>query len=984
MMRYKNYLLLLLPLFAIGKCFSQAQRVGGYEYSIDIPWRMEPRGDNADYGKIPIQLTLNDLANRRQNPDCHFADKSLSVCNEWAPNKFLKMEVYEKSDAIYPQPVTGGQAMWELKKTFTINDLTEVESSIGYWSKGTAVGQKYSITDLSGVTHLICQPWKGDDCRDVEGEHVSNPFVVKNLEYIHRAASEWHATAHYKAENYTPGTYIELRVIAYFRGKEYESNDEKVIQNITDLRVYLGQPLPKFSKEWAYGDLHYHSQGTDNVGEAGYNYRGTRFAMNAMGLDWLYATDHASNSRQVNYINIDEWSGFWNNYVGISSLAFLDEPEYFALNDMSNARWEDHWYLLNGEKGNSLTSIAGVNKPGEAMADPRRLSGYSYYSTPQIFLGGEVDVIPEVLEGADYAGVISGSKMKLEDICKDIPIDESGVDVKAYLAEHSAYFSFDVDLNDNLGDTPSQEDKYICTKEQLVQLTEEGTELIKDVQGLEIAFARQHLVYLPSTRENQTAGVMSNTNDAGGASRPLSHVLHEMKGQGYAFLAHPTHLASGNGTNRLGPDIIPYSSNQLKEAFNSEVILGLEAWNEDSRIGSKVRSTTEWAGYMNSNDPYWNNWLTPVDKYSDGSVYWPYWQKRRWGNPTTISDINWDYLKFSSHMEEVFDGVLLWDYMNLWSIDKSKTESIEWLGPNKPRPVFLAGGSDAHGDFNHRRAGYAFGTASINDTAIGKPRNLVKVGHPAGESVANGEYNRPRAWSQEQVINGLVNGNFVVTDGPIVRVVVDVNRNGIIDEPDVPMGSYYEANSFDNDVDVIVQWKNSFEFGRVNRIDLVVGAFDNTNQQKGHLYTSKTNYLLDNLTDTEVFWGTMSEPLYTQYRDWLNKEQQAYWVNNSVWAKTPESALTIIPNLMVPNIGQRVVKLDRWSFPIVKHTLNKDKTLKYLGSNKPDRMFVRASVISNSGSYQKVRSTIGNACEAKTDKCQYRLGFSNPVYIGFE
>ena len=61
--------------------------------------------------------------------------------------------------------------------------------------------------------------------------------------------------------------------------------------------MHLGdEPLPKFDAGWAYGDLHYHSQGTDNDGESGYSYRGTLQAMGAMGLDFTFATDHASNS----------------------------------------------------------------------------------------------------------------------------------------------------------------------------------------------------------------------------------------------------------------------------------------------------------------------------------------------------------------------------------------------------------------------------------------------------------------------------------------------------------------------------------------------------------------------------------------------------------------------------------------------------------------------------------------------------------------
>ena len=65
-------------------------------------------------------------------------------------------------------------------------------------------------------------------------------------------------------------------------------------------RVYLApEPLPRFDKRWLYGDFHYHSQGTDNEGEAGYNYRGVIRAMGALGLDFVFAVDHASSSEQI-------------------------------------------------------------------------------------------------------------------------------------------------------------------------------------------------------------------------------------------------------------------------------------------------------------------------------------------------------------------------------------------------------------------------------------------------------------------------------------------------------------------------------------------------------------------------------------------------------------------------------------------------------------------------------------------------------------
>ena len=70
--------------------------------------------------------------------------------------------------------------------------------------------------------------------------------------------------------------------------------------------------------------------------------------------------------------------------------------------------------------------------------------------------------------------------------------------------------------------------------------------------------------------------------------------------------------------------------------------------------------------------------------------------------------------------------------MNLMGLDLDHQARLPWLAAGQPRRVFMAGGSDAHGDLSYRRAGYYLGADNANDTALGKPRNLVFAGAPAG------------------------------------------------------------------------------------------------------------------------------------------------------------------------------------------------------------------------------------------------------------
>src|SRR5262249_47941983 len=131
-----------------------------------------------------------------------------------------------------------------------------------------------------------------------------------------------------------------------------------------------------------------------------------------------------------------------------------------------------------------------------------------------------------------------------------------------------------------------------------------------------------------------------------------------------------------------------------------------------------------------------------------------------------------------------------------------------------PRKFFMAGGSDAHGDLNYRRLGGFLGWGGAVDSAIGKPRNLTYVG---SERLGG-----PKAVGQNQGIGHLKEGQFSITDGPALRMAIDVNGNGVIDDADVPMGGDFAAGS--GTVPLLVEWKSTPEFGGLDSIDIYVGA----------------------------------------------------------------------------------------------------------------------------------------------------------------
>jgi hypothetical protein len=127
----------------------------------------------------------------------------------------------------------------------------------------------------------ICRPASGQDCTAL--------LRITN-------SHEWHAMFWYTPQApVTPGRNIHLEVTAVTEVAGLFTYERK-----NYLVVHAGeQPLPRFSAASLYGDFHYHSQMTDNEGESAYSYRNVARALGALGFDFVFATDHASNGEQV-------------------------------------------------------------------------------------------------------------------------------------------------------------------------------------------------------------------------------------------------------------------------------------------------------------------------------------------------------------------------------------------------------------------------------------------------------------------------------------------------------------------------------------------------------------------------------------------------------------------------------------------------------------------------------------------------------------
>jgi hypothetical protein len=891
---------------------AMASVMGGVEAAIDAPWRLEPIGPvnparTNVYPPIPITISIHD-ASLQQDP----------ISQALYPIGQLCAVVIDEGDAGGPLTVI----------TPDSPALREIESS-----------GKWPYTSDHAANHRLCRHWQGESCADVLDVG---------------STAEWHATIAYTPQQTAPGSDVRLKIQARVaaQGVPCSATAELFPSDSHDrlewyfgyyvvngaLTVHLGEDrLPRFDGGWVYGDLHYHSQGTDNEGESAYSYRATLQAMRAMGLDFLFATDHACDAAQVTdmdeiYIDKDLLGDYTlvpdaledavNDYVRKFELGVKINVD--AARDMNAVRFEAMRAWLNqagtGANAQALQVMAGGGPV-----------------VPRIFLGGEVDVVPEISQAerdSRYLRYGNNRSYYWPSACTDVPGPLKFLD--EWTTANICESIFDL----------------------LEAASEGGRYLVKDIQGLgDQYFARQHVLYLPTDGTRQDAFLSGRTSMFGGATQRLKDILdpsspNNMIGKGYGFLAHPVDAPSGSGFGRLGPDILPFSDVQLRTAFESPAMLGLQLWNEDTRI----HDNAEWLG------------KTP-----------PAYRK-------------------------LHDGLYAWDKMLQWGLRPSQTAPLTWLGPGQPRRVFMAGGSDAHGDWNHSREGRLDGTSGINDTAIGKPRNLVYVGTARPETVTDAGGAARGALGQGQVAAALATGQFSITDGPAVRIAIDWNRSGVIDDGDVPMGSVGQVIP-GGQLPVIVEWRSTTELQPVVALDLYVGvandALDATfvYAAAGHGIHGSGNP--SGAIDPNAYEEPNNTPHY--------RLKDGYMAD-------PSGLLRIVPapadyvQSGNPLWGRRVVNLPVDSFVLGKLRVQPSSeppvcvpnvwcnhpgyqeqcdyectepapSYHFDSKSRPDRLYVRAFARTQIAGPELCESASDAAIAAqRSGRCTERLGFTNPVW----
>jgi hypothetical protein len=238
--------------------------------------------------------------------------------------------------------------------------------------------------------------------------------------------------------------------------------------------------------------------------------------------------------------------------------------------------------------------------------------------------------------------------------------------------------------------------------------------------------------------------------------------LAQLAPEGFAYAAHPlSSLAAEWGGIDWGVDGAPWGGMDLTAALAYSGFIGLEAWNT-----RETRTSTD------QNDPWAD--------FDAGSAP---------GNP---------------YPHELLAGIELWD--------AALRANLESGSGGEPRKVFLAGGSDAHGDFNY--ATYLSLDNYATDNAIGKVQTVVYVPGPYGPGALP-----PIA----ELLAAHRAGRSVITDGPFLEIGIDANGDGDwYGEGDLRIGDAGVVAATGGHL--VLRWASLPEFGPVAQIRLWAGT----------------------------------------------------------------------------------------------------------------------------------------------------------------
>jgi hypothetical protein len=213
---------------------------------MDAPWRMEP-DPSGRYGAIPITVSImdNDAAEEESVAGAEYASISKIVVKEkvglaWRSTEYPLSRFHE---------IEAYKGRWDRNSARNFSSAPCMPASLASMTPGVAAFAAWAAACPSEFPGggLLCRNWRASNgCAGVDVGKLSDK-------------GGWHGTLLYTPQATTPGRRVLLRIEAHLKEDDLIFDDDETVAH--DVSVLLAPaPLPKFSADWAYGDLHYHTQ----------------------------------------------------------------------------------------------------------------------------------------------------------------------------------------------------------------------------------------------------------------------------------------------------------------------------------------------------------------------------------------------------------------------------------------------------------------------------------------------------------------------------------------------------------------------------------------------------------------------------------------------------------------------------------------------------------------------------------------------------
>ncbi|TFH46952.1 MAG: hypothetical protein E4G94_01265 [ANME-2 cluster archaeon] len=214
-----------------------------------------------------------------------------------------------------------------------------------------------------------------------------------------------------------------------------------------------------------------------------------------------------------------------------------------------------------------------------------------------------------------------------------------------------------------------------------------------------------------------------------------------------------------------------------------------------------------------------------------------------------------------------YNGLQVWNMINNDNERDLGLEQWKRLLLNGRKDVFIAGGSDAHGDFSHTTT-----VVGPYDNAFGKVRTYIYS----------------EEFTHDGILNALKNGHFIMSDGPLVifNITNERSETAIIGD---------DITGYN--LTLTIQWESTLEFGNVSHIYFIRGVIGETEGEISDYYLSPDSVSNSNVYTDLASKISLMQNGYVRVHATTDKGYRAY--TNPIWITSPAS---VISNVSITGI----------------------------------------------------------------------------------